>query len=84
MREVMTDESIERWLPVWKIGSSIPGRIKPMTYQIDTSRYLIRHSALIGEGKHWFVQCHTVTVTVSGMCHIIMWSWCRHPGFPVG
>ena len=31
----------------------ILGRVKPMTYQIDTRRFLARCSALLGEDKDW-------------------------------
>ena len=37
-------ESLERG----PIGSSVPGRVKPMTYKIDTRHILARCSALIG------------------------------------
>ena len=41
-------ESVERGPHVWEIGSSVPSRVKPMTYKIDTCRFLAWHSALIG------------------------------------
>ena len=54
------------------------GRVKPMTYKIDTCCFLARCSALLGEGKDWLAQCED---------NVIEWdfrSWCRWPGFPVG
>ena len=39
-------ESVEHWSRVWKIMGSNPGRVKPMTYKIDTCRFLTRCSAL--------------------------------------
>ena len=36
-------------LPGWKVGSLIPGRVKPMTFKIDTCCFLVWHSAL-GQG----------------------------------
>ena len=36
-------ESIEHWSRVWDIVGSNPGQVKPMTYQIDTCRFLAQH-----------------------------------------
>ena len=33
------------------------GRVKPMTYKIDTCRFQARCSGLLGYGKGWLVQC---------------------------
>ena len=41
-------DSVERRLPIQKIGSSIPGRVKPITYTIDTCHFLVRSLALLG------------------------------------
>ena len=41
-------ESVEHWSRVWKIMGSNPGWVKPMTYKIDTCRFLARCSALLG------------------------------------
>ena len=30
---------------------------KPMTYKINTCRFLARYSALLGYGKDWLAQC---------------------------
>ena len=40
-----------------KVGSSKPGRVKPMIYIIDTSRYLVWPLALMGYVKDWLAQC---------------------------
>ena len=32
-------------------------RVKPMTYQIDTCRFLVSCTALLGHNKNLFVQC---------------------------
>ena len=45
------DESVERNLPMQKVVSSIPGRVKPMTYKIDTCRFLAKRSRVVREGK---------------------------------
>ena len=55
-------ESLERMLPVRKVGSSSPGRVKPMTYQIGTCQYLAWYPALLGYGKNWLSQ-YQVNVT---------------------
>ena len=41
-------ESVEHWSLVREIAGSNPGRVKPMTYKIDTCRFLARCSALLG------------------------------------
>ena len=48
---VAVAESAEQWPRVLEIVGSNPGRVKPMTYQIDICRLLARCSALLGEGK---------------------------------
>ena len=40
-------ESVERRPLVWEIGSLIPGQVKPMTYNVDTSCFLAWFLALI-------------------------------------
>ena len=35
-------ESIEHWSRMWEIVASNPGRVKPMTYEIDTCHFLAR------------------------------------------
>ena len=40
LHPVAVAESIERMVPVRKVGSSTPGRVESMTYKIDTCRYL--------------------------------------------
>ena len=40
-------ELVEREPQVWKIRSSIPCRVKPMTYKICTCRFLAWHLAFI-------------------------------------
>ena len=49
-------ESVERTPPVRESGSLRLGRVKPMTYKIDTYHYLAWHSALIEYGKNWLAQ----------------------------
>ena len=41
-------ESGEHWSRVREIVGSNPGQVKPMTYKIDTCRFLARCSALLG------------------------------------
>ena len=41
-------KSVECKPHVQEIASSIPSRVKPMTYKIDTFCFLAQHSALIG------------------------------------
>ena len=50
-------ELVERWPRVWEIGSLVLGRVKSMTYKIDTCRFVAWHSTLIGYGKDGFAQC---------------------------
>ena len=50
-------ESVERRPQVQDTGSLVPGRVKPLTYKIDTCRFLARNSALIGYGNDWLAQC---------------------------
>ena len=42
---------------VWEIMSLVPGRVKLMTYKIDTCLFLVGCSALLGMGKDWLAQC---------------------------
>ena len=45
-------ESVEHWSHVWEIMVlKTQGQVKPMTYQIDTCRFLARCLALLGNGK---------------------------------
>ena len=43
----VVEESAERRLPERKVRCSKLGRVKPMSYKIDTCRYLAWHLALI-------------------------------------
>ena len=61
-----------------EIGSSVPGRVKPMTYKIASCRFLARQSILVGHGKDWLAQCQD---TVTGW-DIRLWD--QLPDFPVG
>ena len=45
-------ESVDRELPVQKIGGSVPDRINPMTSQF----ILVGHLALLGYGKDWMAK----------------------------
>ena len=40
-------ESVERGPCMRKIGSSVPGRVKPMTYKIDACHFLAWYLALL-------------------------------------
>ena len=40
-RPDMVAESVERRLQVQKVGRSKPSQVKPMTYKIDSCRYLV-------------------------------------------
>ena len=54
--------TVERGPHGSEIGSSVPGWVKPMSYEIDTCRFLVRHLAFLGECKDWLAQClHNVT-----------------------
>ena len=69
---------VERRPRVWEIASLILGRVKTMTYKIDTCRFLAWRLALIGSGKDWLAQCpDNVTEENIG-------SWCRSPDFSMG
>ena len=74
----MVIESVERKLPMLKVGSSNPDRVKPMAYKVYTCRYLTWCSALLGQGKDWLVQ-YQDNVT---KCEIN--SWCQQLTLPVG
>ena len=65
-------------LPVRKVGSSNPSRIKLMIYRIDNCNYLAWCSVLIGSDQNCLVQ-HQDNVTVWDIM-----SWCRRYGRPVG
>ena len=52
----MMVESVERWSWKQDIGSLVSSRVKPMTYQIDTCRFLACRLVLIGYGKDWLAQ----------------------------
>ena len=41
-------ESVEHWSRVWEIVGSNAGRVKLMTYTIDTCHFLARCSASLG------------------------------------
>ena len=71
-------ESVEHWSRLREIVGSNTGRVKPMTYKIDTCRFLARCLVLLGQDKDWFAQCQD---------HVTEWeirSWCWRPDFPVG
>ena len=40
-----------------EVGSSLPSRVKPLTYKIDTCQTLAKHLTLLGSGTDWLVQC---------------------------
>ena len=44
----MVAESVEHCPRVREILGSNPGRVKPLTYQIDTRHFLARYFALLG------------------------------------
>ena len=67
------DESVERGARMREVGSSIPGRVRSMTNQIDICLFLAWLSALM----NWFVQCQY---------NLLEWdagSWHQQPDFPV-
>ena len=47
-KAVLVAESVELWLHVREIVVQTYGQVKPMTYKIDTSRFLARCSTLLG------------------------------------
>ena len=49
-------ESAERESRGWEIRDLVPSRVKPMTYKIDTCRFLARHSTLLAYGKDKLAQ----------------------------
>ena len=70
-------ESIERRPCMWEIKSSVPSRVKRMTYKMYTCDFLAWHFVLIGLDKDWLAQCQG---------NVIEWdirSWCWQPYFPV-
>ena len=38
-------------------GIDNSGQVKPVTYKIDTCRFVARCSALLGQGKDWLALC---------------------------
>ena len=57
------------------VGSSNPSRVKLMTYEIDTCRYLAWHLALIGYDKDWLAQNQdNVTEWDIGVIVPVAWS----------
>ena len=71
-------ELVERGPRLREIRSSIPRRVKPMTYKIDTFRFLAWHSTLIWSDKDWFAEYQDNATEWD----IRSW-WCW-PDFPVG
>ena len=68
-------ESVEHRPRVREIGNSVPSRVKAMTCEVDTCRFLAWRSALIGYGKNSLAQCQD-NVTESGIG-----TWCSQPDF---
>ena len=64
--------------PVGKVGSSIPGRVKPMPYKSDTRCFLSRRSTLLGQDKDWLTWCQDY------MTERDIKPWCWWSGLPVG
>ena len=58
--------------------SSIPIRVKSMTYKIDTCHFLTWWSALLGYDEDWLAQLQ------DNVTEWDIWSWCSQPGLPVG
>ena len=70
-------ESVKGGTRVWEIGNLVPGRVKPITYQIYTCPFLARHSTLLEYGKDWLAQCQdNVTEWDIG-------AWYQQPDFRV-
>ena len=57
--DVVTELAEHR--PHVQTESSVPGRVKTMTYNTDTHSFLERRSALLGYGKDWLVQFQDMT-----------------------
>ena len=51
-------ESIEQRFLMWMVRNLNSSCIKPMTYKIDTYRYLDWQLALLGYSKDWLDQYH--------------------------
>ena len=49
-------ESVKRGPRVQEIGSSVPCRVKPLTFKIDTCHFLGWHSVLVGYDNDWLAQ----------------------------
>ena len=49
-------ESVERGPHVWEIRSLVPGRVKIVTYKIDTCHFLAWPLAVIRLGKDWLMR----------------------------
>ena len=63
---------------MWEVGSSNPGRVKIMTYNLDTYNTVEWRASLVEEGRDCLSQCED-NVTES---QIRPWGW--PPGVPVG
>ena len=75
-------ESVELGPHKWDIESSVPGRVKSMTYKIDTYYLLAWHWTLMRQGcqdKYWLARQDNLTQWDS-----TIGSWCWWPEFPVG
>ena len=63
---------------MWEIGSSIPGRVKPMTYKTDACHFIAWCSAVLrGQGMDWLTQWEN-NVTEQDIE-----LWCQKVDFPV-
>ena len=49
-------ESVERSAPTWKMGVSIPDRVKQMAHKIDSCCFLARCFTLIRLDKDWLAR----------------------------
>ena len=59
-------ESVD-WRPrTREIGSSVPGRVKPLTYKIDTCHFLAWLLLLIGYGNDWLTECQDNVTGILG------------------
>ena len=64
-------KSVECGLCMLEIVSPVPGRVKPMAYQINTFCLLAWCPLLLGYGKGWLIQYNVTEWDIA--------SWCQFP-----
>ena len=71
-------KSIEHVPCLRKIGSSVPGQVKPMSYKMYARHFQAWYLALVVQGKDWSARCQdNATASDNG-------SLCQWLDFPVG